>query len=497
MFFEFRVMIDAVGEWRKPKNAMRPRSRLRRAVYRLWRFALGLARSPVIRVVPLATVLVVECVDFITFDAVRFGSDVMYHQRTTGKVEDESARARAESIQKIFQAFAYGTALILTLPVLRSAASFFYRERAFLVLSAVVLLSVFVSDYPMKVVTNTVHLVLGLLVAYLYVSSVRSRDDVIRSVQWAVVLCTGAIHLISIGYWISLGLASGIGSLTSGLRYGGFAGNPNSMGSVCMLCCWAGFGLMASDAVSRPARVLAGAFCIAAVISAVLADSVTTYVVIAGLACLTSWFYFIGRLAARTQIVVNAVLVSGGILMVPVLLYVQAQGSLLGSASETLTGDESLTGRTEIWETGMAAFVERPLFGWSYDSHQTVFDDSRFTIPYFQYHNGFVDTLVTGGVVLLGLLIWILLLALMRCRVVSKLGMPVSAVLSCTALLLVQNLSEYSIMRPLSPIWHVYTVCAVAVAFLALSNANVPLGGRVQTRKLPTSSRSKKLAYRF
>ena len=70
-------------------------------------------------------------------------------------------------------------------------------------------------------------------------------------------------------------------------------------------------------------------------------------------------------------------------------------------ATEGVGKDVTLTGRTEIWEVALAAIEHRPVLGWSYDSHQSVFDDPSYTVPYTQYHNGFLDTLVAGGAVLM------------------------------------------------------------------------------------------------
>jgi O-antigen ligase len=87
--------------------------------------------------------------------------------------------------------------------------------------------------------------------------------------------------------------------------------------------------------------------------------------------------------------------------------------------------DPTLTGRTTVWELAWQSVVERPILGFGYGSYWTALSGAKYSfgdswLPP-DAHNGFLDALLGGGVVLLTLIIyqtWILI----KRSIVSALG---------------------------------------------------------------------------
>jgi hypothetical protein len=68
-------------------------------------------------------------------------------------------------------------------------------------------------------------------------------------------------------------------------------------------------------------------------------------------------------------------------------------------AALSLAGkDKTFTGRTKIWEEGWRVFEMKPIAGWSFDSSASVL--SRTSLQTGQFHNGYLDLAVRGGLIL-------------------------------------------------------------------------------------------------
>lgn len=65
--------------------------------------------------------------------------------------------------------------------------------------------------------------------------------------------------------------------------------------------------------------------------------------------------------------------------------------------------EDALSGRPLIWAVGLKAFMSKP-FGWSYDN-LTSLSTAMPSVRFMQLHNGFIQTLVEGGVVSITLIL--------------------------------------------------------------------------------------------
>ncbi len=442
------------GRWRRTKNSVQ--------------WFKTLSQGPILSALPLILILFVTCLDFITLEYAVNDPSSFLSLRAVANEESVAARLRADAMQKNVQAIAYVLALFLLVPQTGKIVRFFLYERGLSLIILAVLLTAFVSDYATKVYTNTIHIGFGLIAAFLFAYPIRRRRDMISRVLWVVFIPSGIVLLVSLLNWL-YNYYDYIEAFENGFRYGGFVGNPNNLGWVCMLLFWSGLGLSTNRELKRGRRIIAFVGALLAVVSSILADSKTTHVVLVVIAVFALWDFFITSFNRKIQNVLKAVCILALIISTPIFIaYILGPGSAIETASETLTGDATLTGRSDIWEVGRAAFLERPILGWSFDTHLTVFD-SQYAIPYTQYHNGYIDTLVSGGLTLLIAVLLQIAMTSWRTFRLAKQDIFVFPVYSFLAIVFVANISEYALIRIDNPIWQTYVICATAIAIIHFS----------------------------
>lgn len=125
----------------------------------------------------------------------------------------------------------------------------------------------------------------------------------------------------------------------------------------------------------------------------------------------------------------------------------------------------TLSGRTEIWLKGMEAFSIKPILGWGFDDRGEV--AKRVFLTTVHFHNGYIDTLVRGGMVG-GALLLFMLYKTIKFFKNSRSKMAAYA-LSFLSMFLIYNFSEVSMMTPRNITW----IMLSFLAFLFLKrNAN-------------------------
>lgn len=94
------------------------------------------------------------------------------------------------------------------------------------------------------------------------------------------------------------------------------------------------------------------------------------------------------------------------LLIVPALL---AAGSLVSLIVELTGRDLSLTGRTEIWDVAIDAWLEQPWFGYGFGTANVTVLKDRLMAELFSAavdaHSGYLETLLDSGVIGLALLV--------------------------------------------------------------------------------------------
>lgn len=243
--------------------------------------------------------------------------------------------------------------------------------------------------------------------------------------------------------------AIGIHSITG--RWQGVTGNPNTLGLLCALALWSAVSLLVLEkgGLIRLACVATAAL---AFVGLAGAHSTTSIVISAFIVCAVPLFSGMekGSAAIRLLKAVGFVTVAlTGLLAV----YALHPGWLTMDAALAAAGkDRSLTGRTELWEQGYALVLMKPWLGWSFDSLASVLSHSKMETG--QFHNGYLDLAVRGGISALLFLIYMTMRLLMNLyRYASNEFRLAMCWLVLVIAILMHNVTEASLVRTTHAFW--------------------------------------------
>lgn len=395
-------------------------------------------------------------------------------------IESDPQRILSGEIHKRVVLVVYVMAALMFLAHLKPLLNFVRKNLHFVVMYVVLLLGLFWSIEPVEVLTRVIQLGVATVIAICFALSNGAQA---HQVLWKCVLFPLVlIHIASLYlFFFSVGenYADYVGSP---LRFGGVAGHPNTLGYQCVFGTWAALMLLLRENLAWYWRV----GCLAAVAlflsTLLLTDSATSIIGFALVCVGTAGLWWIAKLRQEIRLLATAVamlvlLTSAGIYFTQFTV-----DDAVGGLTSSVDRDTTFTGRTELWATAVAAIKERPILGWGYDGHATVTSFRAFEIPVIHYHNGFLDTLVSGGL-LLGCVVLFELLRFMVMGGRAAVHRPERMGLLMTGfLLLIFNLSEYTILRPFSIVYFFY-LCAWALLRQGELEANEPVPSKRRVRK--------------
>lgn len=114
-----------------------------------------------------------------------------------------------------------------------------------------------------------------------------------------------------------------------------------------------------------------------------------------------------------------------------------------------------LTGRTDIWMAAIDAISRSPWVGWGFDDNAYLIKTTG--MPYGHYHNGYLDLMVRGGVIALGLFFLImghwLFQITRRARLANEI---VSYAVPLVITMLIYNLTEVNLVAPRNLMWMLF-----------------------------------------
>ena len=315
----------------------------------------------------------------------------------------------------------------------------------YLLLLIYIATSAFWSRYPFKVLVNWGHYAGIALVA---LSVVRyGRDSplaLLRTLAMGVGIAVMASILVSILY-------PGIGLHSITGRWQGLAGNPNTLGLLCILAVWSGLGLVLLDE-SRIFKWSGMAVIVTGGVGLFGSHSTTSMVVSLWiLASLPVLFYVRNHSAITKMLEVGLLLLlfSGALVGV----YAIAPEVMTIDGALRLVGrDSSLTGRTELWEIGLRLIDQHPWRGWGFDSLASVLTRAHMTTG--QFHNGYLDLLIRGGMtalILVGIMVFQFYLRVIRFSRRNWASASIAVVLVTG--ILIHNLTETSLVRTTHALW--------------------------------------------
>jgi O-antigen ligase len=148
------------------------------------------------------------------------------------------------------------------------------------------------------------------------------------------------------------------------------------------------------------------------------------------------------------------IMIVGGVIVTAISLAVVIASVGLNESLALVGRNATLTGRTQLWELAFDAFHKKTLLGWGFDNNFSVIQFYMGAMPYGQFHNGFIDLLVRGGIVGELLLVFLLvrmIRVLWRQRKINSEHAEMGIVLYLGVL--VQNISEAHYFSTDSPLW--------------------------------------------
>ncbi len=246
----------------------------------------------------------------------------------------------------------------------------------------------------------------------------------------------------------------GIHAITG--RWQGVAGNPNTLGIVCIISVWANV----ADYFSRKGEIKIWLKLVLLIITfiALIGARSTTAFGVSLFAFFGTWYLI--RLENRpllTKFIINAIMGWLGLVLIMSVYFLKPELLSIEGGLTMVGKDSTLTGRTALWELASNAIALKPWLGWGFDSNMTVLQ--HFDLYYGQFHNGYLDLLVRGGYVSLVIFVLLVMQTLIRLRALAKFEYRQAiiwfVILVC---IILHNVTEASIMRETHLFWYLFVL---------------------------------------
>ena len=329
----------------------------------------------VIYLLPLAVLMIAGGINLGAGSGVRSVSDLAFMNDPT---------------QLIIRGGSYALALVLFLGDFSRNIRWFTGKSLFLFFSFYILMTAYWSAYPVKVVVNWGHQVgiaLTVMMACRYF--MLNKSATFRFFSYV----TGVTLLISV---VAIAAFPSYGVGQDG-RWQGIAGNANTLGMICIISIWSNLACILTREKTHSCLVnkLMLALSIAVLIGT---NSMTSMVVSLFIVFAMPFLVSIEKnndLVRKFKIVMVlysvVLMIAIANVKLPEMLSLEGITGAVGRSAD-------FSGRVGVWEEAMKVFYMHPILGWSFDSNMSVLSSvNSFRIG--QFHNGYIDVLVRGGVI--------------------------------------------------------------------------------------------------
>lgn len=324
----------------------------------------------------------------------------------------------------------------------------FFDSTTYFVFLAYVCVGMLWSDFPSKVAVNLVHYIGVLLSCICLVVHFRAN---LEGLLYFLLKLLGFLVVLNVlgSFFFP---AVGIHEITG--RWQGFTGNPNTFGPLCLSAIWASLSFWKISHVKQ--YVIPLVVIVFSVVGLIGCFSATSIALTFGVIILLYGAEWIlsskGGVKWGRALLVTFMMLSVFLALFAFMPNLLDWNILLSSMGR----DATLTGRTELWGYAIQLFGLKPFLGWSFDSlmSATVIAGKEFDFTYFQFHNGYLDVLVKGGII--GLLIVCALYFSILTRVfrlVRKNRDAFAIFTSYVFVILLHNITEASFAREMHFFW--------------------------------------------
>ncbi len=345
---------------------------------------------------------------------------------------------------------------------LKQVFSVFLQNKALIVLIFYVLLTAAWADNASVVVKDFIFLFSALIISILTALAFADHQiGLIRWLFWLFLLMTLASIIVGI-YYPHIGInIKDFGKP----RWVGITNHPNALGAEGLTLTW-----LAANLLFLSKKYLEKAITLFALLAAVYiirkADSITSlldaFVVIA---CVC-YYYIFNRLSLPIKLIFF-MLVSLSFLFV-VSFYMGAE-EMSSSILKSTGRSASFSGRTELWGKALIAASDNPIFGYGFDDLLSL--TKKYHILMVHLHNGYIETLVKGGVIGLILLVYILVKTLIdQFRINLKYKKDFIFLNSGFIMILIHNITESSVLKGLNALNILLILIIISTSLLSSAN---------------------------
>jgi exopolysaccharide production protein ExoQ len=336
-------------------------------------------------------------------------------------------------------AFAY---LLFNKP--QSTLRLLFENKPLVLLILLMPLSALWSDNPKIVFALSAHTIGMLAICVAAIIAYRADPAALARMMAVVLGINVAIHVAGV-------LLAPEYTINAHGRWRGWTSHPNRLGGIALCALALNVGCLAAKHVwKRWAHITFVAICVAVLIGSQSQTSVVC-AMFAGVGP-----FFLGRTYRRLgrrgagQMALLSGLVAAA-LAIPAILFAH---EILEAVTGALGRDISFTGRTTIWARAVDAFGARPILGWSFDGHLEVF--SKTPLRYTDYHNGYLDIAVSGGLLAISLFAAMIIRYLTQIRN-ADVG-TIIMFLPLTISILIYNILEADLLSGRNTIWTMLVV---------------------------------------
>lgn len=343
----------------------------------------------------------------------------------------------------------YLLALILVIPKLRQSVAVIRGHWGYMFLLGYILSSAIWSSFPQKVIIGWTHFVGIFLVSLCAAMAFRQREAFMMK---TLLICTSiavASSCVAALFFPARGIAEGG-------RWVGLTLHPNYLGIISLIAVWTSIAtlhLLKGVMVKLWALLLLllAAMCLYG--SNSMTSTALSVVLIVFVPILIQLIRpNLNQTIFRISLAFMALAVFGFLayILLPMVFSSDTYLMLMGRKSD-------LTGRSELWEMAKVAIDKKPIFGWSFDDLLSLF--SLFHLQYGQFHNGYLDLLVRGGVVAL-LLFGFVTLGVIKYLFNMLRTNPRFAIImgSFFMAFFVHNYTEATLVRAPTPLWVMFSL---------------------------------------
>ena len=356
---------------------------------------------------------------------------------------------------------AYLIALILVVKRFQKSLFIFKKNKIFIVLMLYFLSSVLWSSYPSKVIINWGHITGLTLTIISLLQFIGKKHEKIFFIFSGYAFVAVSVSLILCVFLPERGIYSING------RWMGVTTNPNSLGAICLVSVWA--NLSCIGLYSQKGLRL---FCFLTILITLIVlwgtNSITS--IVCCLFIFGSMNYFrIIRKNSTSKIIIKLFLLM--VISTSIILFIAIIRPELLSIDVILSEigrNNKLTGRVVLWDLGFKLFHTKPWFGWGFDSLASALTNlTKQKIDTGQFHNGYIDLCIRGGIIGAGFVAALLLKFLVDCIAVTKQNAQIgTSYLILVFSILLHNFTEASLLRSTHLLWILFLLSFFSTSYI-------------------------------